>query len=93
MWHFPPDQQVTGLFKEYVNEWLKLKTEASGWPDDVRDDPIKQEAFLRQYEEREGIILESSEMRKNPGRKSTSKLILNSFLGKFGEKGKPSPNR
>ena len=86
VWHFPPEQQETGLFKDYVNEWLKLKTEASGWPDDVRDDLVKQSAFIQQYEERERIVLDAAEIRKNPGRKSTAKLMLNSFWGKFGEK-------
>ena len=30
VWHFPQSQQ--GLFAEYVNTWLKIKEEASGWP-------------------------------------------------------------
>ena len=30
IWHFPASQ--TGLFVDYVNTWLKLKEEASGWP-------------------------------------------------------------
>ena len=30
VWHFPQSRQ--GLFAEYVNTWLKIKEEASGWP-------------------------------------------------------------
>ena len=30
VWHFPRSQ--VGLFENYVNTWLKLKVEASGWP-------------------------------------------------------------
>ena len=33
----------------------------------------------------EGIALEPSLIQKNPGRKATAKLMLNSFWGKFGE--------
>ena len=30
VWHF--SQQRDGLFRDYVNTWLKLKQEAAGWP-------------------------------------------------------------
>lgn len=30
VWHFPPEQQDTGLFEGYVNTWLKLKQESAG---------------------------------------------------------------
>ena len=43
----------------------------------------RHQVFIRQYEERVGIVLQPSEMRKNPGRKSTAKLMLNSFWGKI----------
>ena len=32
IWHFPPKQRRTGLFADYVNTWLKVKQESSGWP-------------------------------------------------------------
>ena len=32
VYHFPPTQRRQGLFKDYVNVWLKGKTEASGGP-------------------------------------------------------------
>ena len=32
VWHFSEDQRKEGLFADYVNKWLKNKTEASGWP-------------------------------------------------------------
>ena len=32
VWHFPPHQQQEGLFRDYVNTWLKLKQEAAGCP-------------------------------------------------------------
>ena len=82
VWHFPTTQE--GLFAGYVNTWLKLKQESAGWPGWCTDDGKKQQ-YLRQYKEREGIELDPQMVRKNPGRKATAKLMLNSFWGKFGE--------
>ena len=47
VWHFPKTR--VGLFADYVNAWLKIKTEASGWPKDVRDDETKYQQFLRDF--------------------------------------------
>ena len=83
VWHFP--QTKTGLFAEYVNKWLKNKTEASGWPKDCTTEEKKAE-YVREYLEREGVELEPANIVKNAGRKQVAKLMLNSFWGKFGEK-------
>ena len=32
VWHFPPHQRKRGLFADYVNTWLRLKQESSGYP-------------------------------------------------------------
>lgn len=37
-------------------------------------------------EETSGITLDYAQVQKNPGRKATAKLMLNSFWGKFGER-------
>ena len=83
VWHFPQTQK--GLFAEYVNKWLKNKTEASGWPKTCDTDTGKSE-YIREYYEREGVQLEPEKIAKNAGRKQVAKLMLNSFWGKFGEK-------
>ena len=73
------------------NTWLKLKQESAGWPGWCTDE-VKKQQYLRRYKEREGIDLDPQFIRKNPGRKATAKLMLNSFWGKFGEKpNKPQP--
>ena len=41
VWHF--DQTCEGLFQDYVNTWLKIKQEASGWPSWVGDDETKRQ--------------------------------------------------
>lgn len=85
VWHFGPRQRREGLFRQYVNNFLKLKQEASGWPS-WTDTEAKKEQYISEYQEREGITLEYTNIKKNPGKKATAKLMLNSFWGKFGEK-------
>ena len=83
VWHFP--QRKTGLFEAYVNTWLKIKQESAGWPRWCVDDNTKNQ-FLQAYKAHEGIELDPTRIAKNPGRKATAKLMLNSFWGKFGER-------
>lgn len=89
VYHFPPEQRKTGLFSDYINTWLKDKTEASGWPPNA-DGSVKsmeeKREFILAYQEREGIRLDIPSMVKNKGKKATAKLALNSFWGKFGER-------
>ena len=81
VWHFPDSRK--GLFKDYVNTWLKIKQESAGWPRWCQT-PEQQQQYKRLYKEKEGITLQNVE--KNPGRKQVAKLMLNSFWGKFGER-------
>ena len=71
VWHFPTGQQKFGLFLSGYPHWA--------------DTPEKKERYIAAYREREGIQLEAANIVKNPGRKATAKLMLNSFWGKFGE--------
>lgn len=76
VWHWPETQRKTGLFRPYVNKFLKAKQEASGWPSDVVTDEEKTE-YLDEYETREGIQLDPERIEKNPGRKQVAKVMLN----------------
>ena len=82
VWHFPKRQ--AGLFADYVNTWLKIKQESAGYPSWVTS-PEQQRQYVRDYKAREEIDLDPAMVKKNPGRKTTAKLMLNSFWGKFGE--------
>ena len=84
VWHFPTNQRKRGLFADYVNTWLRLKQESSGYPSWAQS-PEQKAEFVRLYAEKEGINLDPDKIEKNPGRKATSKLSLNSYWGKFGE--------
>ena len=82
VWHFPEHQRRTGLFKNYVDTWLKVKQESSGWPSWCQTHEQKREYILR-YQEREGIRLDVASITKNPGRKATAKLMLNRYFFHF----------
>lgn len=75
----------SGLFTQYINTFLKLKQQASGYPDHVQTAEEKAE-YIKNYHEHEGILLDETLIQKNPGLRSISKLALNSFYGKFGQR-------
>ena len=91
VWHYSHTSQYDsktfegGLFKNYVNTFLRLKQEKSGWPSWVKTGSDK-EKYLASYYEKEGITLRPDEIEVNPGLRAVSKLILNSFWGKFGQR-------
>ena len=74
IWHFPETQE--GLFKAYVNKWLKLKQEASGWPEWVGDNEEKRAQYVQDYEEKEGIRLDYDNIKYNAGLRSLAKMML-----------------
>ena len=86
VWHFAPNQRREGLFGKYVNTFLKLKQEASGWPTEVGDDPEKRQDYIANYLRHENIQLDPEKIEKNPGKRTLAKLMMNSFWGKFGER-------
>lgn len=73
------DTKQGGLFTEYVNTFLKLKQEASGWPDWVKTEEDKEE-YINNYAINEGIQLDIDHIKKNPGLRSLAKLALNRLV-------------
>ena len=84
VWHFR--ETCEGLFRDYVNTWLKIKQEASGWPSWVGDDETKRLQYIQEYFEHEGIRLDYNKIEKNPGLRTLAKMMLNSMWGKFGQR-------
>ena len=82
VWNF--EQSMEGLFAKYVNKWLKLKQEASGWPEWCQTEEGKQR-YIDDYEAKEGIRLDYDNIIYNAGLRSLAKLMLNSMWGKFGQ--------
>lgn len=71
-----------GLFTEYINANLKGKVEASGFPNHCKteEDKVK---FIKAYFEKEGIILDSSNIKINAGARAGFKEKLCSLWGFF----------
>jgi hypothetical protein len=78
-------QRSNQLFKKYVSTFLKIKQEASGFPDWVKTEKDKL-LYLKQYEEQQGILLDIDKIEYNPGLRAIAKLCLNSLWGKFGQR-------
>lgn len=78
-------QKSDKLFKSYVREWLKIKQEASGWPEWISNNEDKSQ-YVRNYYEHEKIQLDFQNIEKNPALRSIAKLMLNSFWGKFAQR-------
>ena len=88
VWHwekraqYDPDKQSEGIFEKYVNQALKEKQEASGYPDNCVTDEQK-EAYIKNYFDHEGILMDKEKIEKNPGRRQVAKLKANSLWGYF----------
>lgn len=78
---YDPETKTGGLFTEYVNTFLQVKQEASGFPDWCVEEKTKRQ-YIQQYHDKEGIMLDYNRIQKNPGLRSLAKLMLNSFWGK-----------
>lgn len=85
MTQYDPITKQGGIFAEYINTFLKIKTESSGYPSWVKTDNDKK-LFIESFYEREGVRLDTEAIKKNPGLRSLSKICLNSIWGKFGER-------
>jgi hypothetical protein len=92
VWHYKETRQFSkdseednSLFAAYVNCFLKLKVEKSGWPSWVKTDADRDQ-FIHDFERQEGIQLDPAEIEKNEALRSIAKLLLNSFWGKFAQR-------
>ena len=91
VWHytnwatFDGKDPKSGLFNEYIDNFLQLKQQASGWPDWIKNDEDKL-SYLKKYKEIEGIDLLPEKINKNAAQRQLAKLCLNSFWGKFGQR-------
>lgn len=79
---YNPKTGEGGLFHEYVNNFFKIKEMASGLPSHLKTEE-EIENYILDFFIHEGIQLERSEMRKNPGLRFLAKLLLNCLWGRF----------
>jgi len=71
------------LFAPYVDTFLKLKAESSGWPPNVITNEQKAD-YIAQFYAKECVQLDADNVKHNAGMRQVSKLALNSFWGRFG---------
>ena len=73
------------MFRPYVDMWLKIKQQASGWPNwcQTQDDKL---LYIQKYKDNEGIELEFDKIDKNEALRFIAKIMLNSFWGKLAQK-------
>ena len=83
--HYEENQVSDQLFAGYINMWLKIKQESSGWPAWVQTEQDR-ERYIKEYEEKEGIKLDSTKISKNPALRYIAKIFLNSLWGKFAQR-------
>ena len=92
VWHFAETEQYDpstksgGLFTPYIDLFLKLKQEASGWPSECGNDLLERKRYVSNYLTKEGVQLQEKHIDHNPGLRALAKLCLNSFWGKFGQR-------
>lgn len=86
VWHYP--DRVTGLFKDYIDAFLKIKQQASGWPEWCTTEELKHQ-YIENYKEKEGIELDYDEIKKNPSARAGAKQELNNAWGYYGQ----NPNK
>ena len=82
---YNPETGDGGLFLDYINNFLKLKEEASGYPSWVRS-PDDEELYVKSFWTKEAIRLDRESIKSNAAKRGLAKLCLNSMWGKLTER-------
>ena len=98
VWHYSTTTQYDratgegGLFARYMDDFIVLKMENSGFPSDVVTDQEKHD-FVRSVKESEGVTLDIHKIRKKNGARAVAKLCLNNLWGKLAQRSNMSHHR
>jgi len=89
---YDPATGTGGHFVDYIDTFLKLKQEASGYPSSVRteDDKVR---YMDQFHRDEGIRLDRDSIGYNAAKRGLAKLCLNSMWGKLTERSNRSQTK
>jgi len=82
---YNPETGEGGLFVNYINKFLKLKSETSGYHGWVRS-PEEEDRYVESFWQSEGIRLDKEYIRSNAAKRGLAKLCLNSMWGKLTER-------
>ena len=75
---------IGGLFAQYMNTFMKIKMEASGYPPECVTAADKTD-YVERVRQHEGINLDADSIEFNAGRRAVAKLCLNNIWGKFAQ--------
>ena len=81
---YDPKTGEGGHFLQYIDTFLKLKAEASGYPGWVQG-LEDEDWYVQLFRDSEGIELDKNMMQKNAAKRWLAKLCLNSFWRKLTE--------
>jgi hypothetical protein len=70
---YDPQKGEGGLFVEYINTFLKLKTEASGYLSWVQN-PEDEDRYIHNFNASEDILLDKDAIRPNAAKRAPAKL-------------------
>ena len=88
VYHFPETTQYDtesgsgGLFADYINTFLKLKQQSSGWPKECTTRETK-DRYVQEYATRERIHLDPQSIESNPALRTIAKSLLTNLCGKL----------
>jgi len=73
---YDPETRNGGLFADYIDTFLKLKTEARGYPSCVRtvDDEVR---YIDQFHQVEVVRLDRDSISYNAAKRGLAKLCIN----------------
>jgi hypothetical protein len=74
VWHY--EQWNAELFRPYVDTFVQIKVQASGWPPGCETEE-QQRAYLDDFERVEGIRLDPALIENNPALRMMAKILLN----------------
>jgi hypothetical protein len=70
---YDPTTGAGGQFVQYINTFLRLKSEASGYPTWVRT-PDDEDRFVQNFNDSEGILLNKDAIRPNAAKLALAEL-------------------
>ena len=82
---YDPQTGQAGPFVDYINIFLKLKTEASRHPDWVRN-PEVEDRYIDNFNASERIRLDREAIKPHAAKRGLAKLCLNSMCDKLTER-------
>ena len=75
---YDPSTGNGGLFAHYMNTFMKIKMEASGYPSNCVTDREKNK-YIERVQAHEGVTLRPDDISLNAGRCTVAKLCLNNY--------------